>query len=104
MCEIPGFVTASAGARYALSFRAALLSVTERLLKRHAMNSPRHISRTAPIRRATKPRSMLAMISRGLARLSGTRRANEMYARERLQQLARLEWELDRRVREMGEW
>ncbi|MDP9996458.1 hypothetical protein J2W28_006963 [Variovorax boronicumulans] len=70
------------------------------------MNSPRrHIPETAQMKRATKPRSMLEMISHGLARLDGVRRANEKRARERLEQLARLEqWELDRRVREVGEW
>jgi hypothetical protein len=47
---------------------------------------------------------MLSMISRGLARLTGTQRANERRARERLQQLERLEWELDQCVREVGEW
>jgi len=48
---------------------------------------------------------MLSMIARGLARLTGMQRANEeRRARERLQQLERLEWELDQRVREVGEW
>jgi hypothetical protein len=64
------------------------------------MNSPRrHIPETAQMKRAVKPRSMLQMISHGLARLDGAWRANERRTRERLEQ-----WELDRRVREVGEW
>lgn len=68
------------------------------------MNGLRHIPIPAPMRGVTKPHLMLSMISRGLARLTGRRRANERRARERLQQLERLEWELDQRVREVGEW
>jgi hypothetical protein len=79
------------------------------IAKRPAMNSPRrHIPESVQMKRVAKPRSMLQMISHGLARLDGARRANERRTRERLERLERLarleQWELDRRVREVGEW
>lgn len=69
------------------------------------MNSFRHRSTTGPLKQVARPWSMLAMISRGLAKRDGAQHENERRVRERLEQLARLEqWELDRRVREVGEW
>jgi hypothetical protein len=66
------------------------------------MNAPHHNSTATLMNHTTRLRSMLAMIARGLARLDGAQRANERRARERVEQLAR--WELDQRVREVGEW
>jgi hypothetical protein len=48
---------------------------------------------------------MLAMISQRMAKLDGTQRADERREGERLAKLEQPErWELDQRVREVGEW
>lgn len=105
MCEMPDLRPASTRTRYALLSGNTLLSVTQRLSKRYTMNSHHPNSRTALLDRTRGLRSMLAMVSQRMANFDGTQQANERRERERLAQLEQPErWELDQRVREVGEW
>ncbi|RST51129.1 hypothetical protein [Variovorax sp. DXTD-1] len=77
----------------------------ERPSKRRTMKSLVHTSRTARRQKPAETRSLWARISRSLARLDGTRRANEERVLEQMRQLERLDrMDFDQRVRETGEW